>query len=65
MRPWSWFKSRLPQGHVEFNVEYDLMQYENKVETIMGIHSWNLLNENNFRSVQKPSQMEHLQIKAK
>jgi hypothetical protein len=30
-------------------------QYENKVETINGIHSQNLLGKNNFEGVQKPS----------
>jgi hypothetical protein len=29
--------------------------YENKVETNVGIHSQNLLGENNLEGVQKPS----------
>jgi hypothetical protein len=41
-------------------MECDLMQYDSKVETIVGIHLWNLWNENNFGSVQKPSQNDHL-----
>ncbi len=55
MKPWSWLKGRLPQKHVEYEMECDLVRYENKVETTMGIHSWNLLGENGFRGVQKPS----------
>jgi hypothetical protein len=38
------------------------VQYENKVEIIMEIHSSNLLGENNFGNVQRPSQKDHLQI---
>ncbi len=40
------------------------MWYENKVETIKGIHLLNLLNENNPKGVQKPSQNNHLPINA-
>jgi hypothetical protein len=29
----------------------DFVQYESKIETIMRIHSWNLLSANNFESV--------------
>jgi hypothetical protein len=36
---WSWLRSALPQGYVQFDVECDLVQHENKIETIMGIHS--------------------------
>jgi hypothetical protein len=53
-------KRRLPQGYVQFDMECDLMRYESKVETIVGIHLWNLLGENNFEGVQKPSQKDHL-----
>ncbi len=38
------------------------MRYENKVETIEGIHSLNLLSENYFEGAQKPSQKDHLPI---
>jgi hypothetical protein len=38
---------------VQFGVECDPMQYENKVEKIEGIHSLNPLGENSFESVQK------------
>ncbi len=40
----------------------DLVRYENKVETIVGMHSQNLLGENNLEGVQKPSEKGHLQI---
>jgi hypothetical protein len=43
-------------------MECDLMWYENKVETTMRIHFQNLMDENNFRCVQKPSWKDHLQI---
>jgi hypothetical protein len=55
-------RSRPPQGHVRFDMECDLVQYENKVETIVGIHLWNLLLEVNFEGVQTPSKNDHLQI---
>jgi len=45
-------------------VECDLVQYENKVGTIEGIHLLNLQNENSFENVQKPSQKYHLLINA-
>jgi hypothetical protein len=38
------------------------MQYENKVETIEGIHLLNLLGENNPKGVKKPSWKDHLSI---
>jgi hypothetical protein len=40
---------------VQFEVECDLSQYENKVEIIEGIHLLNLLSENNLEGVKKPS----------
>jgi hypothetical protein len=40
------------------------MQFENKVKKIKGIHLLNLLGENNSKSVQKPSQNDHLPINA-
>jgi hypothetical protein len=39
------------QGHVQFEVECDLVQYDNKVETIERIHLLNLLGENSFEGV--------------
>jgi hypothetical protein len=39
-----------------------MWQYKNKVEIIKGIHSLNLLHENNLEGVQKPFQKDHLQI---
>jgi len=51
----------LPQGYVQFNVECDIMQYDSKVETIVGIHLQNLLGKNSFKVVQ-PSNKDHLQI---
>jgi hypothetical protein len=53
-------KKKLPQGYVQFNVECDLVQYESKVETIVEIHSWNFLGENNFIGVRRPSQKDQL-----
>ncbi len=38
MRAWSWLKGELPQGHVQFDMKCDLVQYENKVETIVKIY---------------------------
>jgi hypothetical protein len=43
-------------------MECDLVQYESKVKTNVGIHSWNLLSEKNLRGVRKPSQKTHLWI---
>jgi len=34
LKVWSWLKSEPPQGHVQFNVECDTMQYDNKVKII-------------------------------
>jgi hypothetical protein len=42
LKVWSWLKGRLLQGHAQFGVECDPMQYENKVGTIEGIHLLNL-----------------------
>jgi len=64
LKAWSWLRGGPPQGHVKFAVECDLMQYENKVGTIEGIHLLNLQNEYNFENVQKPSQKYHLLINA-
>jgi hypothetical protein len=50
------------QGHVQFGVECDLVQYENKVGTIEEIRLLNLQGENNPEGVQKPSQKDHLSI---
>jgi len=49
-------------GHVQFDVECDIMQYENKVETTIRIHLQNLWSENNFEGLQKPSQKDHLRM---
>jgi hypothetical protein len=38
LKVWSWLRGGLPQGYVQFNMECDLVRYENKVETIMRIH---------------------------
>jgi len=57
---WSWLKGKLLQRHVQFEVECDFVWYENKVEITKGIHLLNLLNENNPKGVQKPSQKDHL-----
>jgi hypothetical protein len=40
---------------VQFGVECDLVQYENKVGTIEGIHLLNLHVENNPKGVQNSS----------
>jgi hypothetical protein len=41
-----------------------MWQYENKVETAKGIHSLNIMGENNLEGVQNPFQKDHLQINA-
>jgi hypothetical protein len=51
LKAWSWPKGRPLQGHVQFEVKCDPMQYENKIETIEGIHLLNLINENSFEGV--------------
>jgi hypothetical protein len=55
LKAWSCLKCGPPQKCVKFDVECDLVQYENKVEIIMRIHLLNLLGENNLRGVRKPS----------
>jgi hypothetical protein len=40
---------------MQFGVECDLVQYENKVGTIEGVHLLNLQGENSLEGVQKPS----------
>jgi hypothetical protein len=47
---------------MQFEVECDPMQYENKVETTKGIHTFNFLNKNNLEGVQNTSQKYHLPI---
>jgi len=37
--------------YVQFNVECDLVRYENKVEMIVGIHLQNLLGESKLKGV--------------
>jgi hypothetical protein len=39
---------------MQFEVECDFVWDENKVETIEGIHSLCLLDENSFKGVRKP-----------
>jgi hypothetical protein len=51
LKAWSWLKGGLLEGHVQFNVECDLAQYENKVKTTRGIHAWKILGENNIGGV--------------
>jgi len=51
VKVWSWLKDKSFQGHVQFEVECDFVQYENKVEIIDGIYSLNLLGENNPKGV--------------
>ncbi len=41
-------------------MECDLVQYENKVETTMRIHLWNLMGENSLKDVLKSSQKYYL-----
>jgi hypothetical protein len=55
MKAWSWLKGRPFQEYVQFNVGCDLAQYENKIENFVKIHLQNLLDENYFEGVQKPS----------
>jgi hypothetical protein len=51
MKVWSWLRGELLQKHVQFGVECDPVQYENKVKTIEGIHLLNLQGENSSESV--------------
>jgi hypothetical protein len=55
LKAWSWLRGGLLQGCVQFGVECDHVQYENKVGTTKGIHSLNLQGENSPKGVQKPS----------
>jgi hypothetical protein len=50
------------QRHMQFEMECDPMWYENKFETIEGIHSLNLLGENRLNNVKKSSHKDHLLI---
>jgi hypothetical protein len=47
---------------VQFGVECDLVQYENKIGTTNGIHSLKFSGENDFEDIQKPFQNDHLLI---
>jgi hypothetical protein len=47
---------------MQFGVECDHVQYENKVETIERIHSLNIFGESNLEGAQKPFQKYHLLI---
>jgi hypothetical protein len=53
LKAWSWLRGGPLQGYVQFKMKCDLVQHENKVETIEGIHSLNLLGENNPERVKK------------
>jgi hypothetical protein len=46
LKVWSQLKGEFPKGYVQFDMKCDLEWYENKVETIVKIHSYNLLSEN-------------------
>jgi len=59
---WSWLKGKMFQKHMQFEMECDLMWYENKFETIEGIHSLNFSSENIPNSVKKLSHKDHLPI---
>jgi hypothetical protein len=58
----SWLRCGLFKGHLQFGVECDVVQYENKIGRTKGIHSLNILGENSSKGVQKPSQKDHLLI---
>jgi hypothetical protein len=47
---------------MQFGVECDLVQYENKFGTIERIHLLNLQGENSPKGVQKPISKDHLLI---
>jgi hypothetical protein len=49
---------------MQFGVECDLMQYENKFGTIERIQLLNLQGENSPKDVQKPFPKAHLPINA-
>jgi hypothetical protein len=53
IRAWSWLRGGLPQGHVQFDMKCDFVQYGNKVETIVKIYKQNLLGENILEDVKK------------
>jgi hypothetical protein len=55
LKIWSRLKGRPFQGHVQFGVDYDLVQYENKIGTTKGIHLLKFKGEKNLEGVQKPS----------
>jgi hypothetical protein len=55
LKAWSWLGGGLLQGYVQFEVKCDFVQYENKIETIKGIHVLNLMGENNLERVKKTS----------
>jgi hypothetical protein len=55
LKAWSWLKGRMLQGCMQFGVECDRVQYENKVGTTERIHLLNLQGENNPNGAQKPS----------
>jgi hypothetical protein len=42
---------------MQFDMECDLVHYENKVETTMGIHMRNFLGGNNFEGVRNHFKM--------
>jgi hypothetical protein len=64
LKVWSWLNSGPFLGCMHFEVEYDPVRYENQIETIKRIHSFNLQGENSFEGVQKPSQKDHLPLNA-
>jgi hypothetical protein len=41
LKVWSWLIGKPLQIHMQFEMEYDLVRYENKDETTNGIHSLN------------------------
>jgi hypothetical protein len=45
LKAWSWLRGGPLQGHVQFDMESDLVQYENKIKTTMGIHLQNFMGE--------------------
>jgi hypothetical protein len=60
LRVWSWLRGGPLHGHVQFNMDCELVHYENKIETTMGIHLCNFLGGNNLKGVQKPFKKDHL-----
>jgi hypothetical protein len=51
LKAWSWLRIGLFQGYVQFGVECDPMQYDNKIWTTKGIHLLNLQGENNPQTI--------------